>query len=66
MSDILALKNKLINRLSEDLDDPSKCTPGLYQVVCRVIVDFKDEIDLEGIKKTVNKMSLDPPFKFGT
>ena len=66
MSDISALKNKLINRLSEDLDDPSKCTPGLYQVVCRVIVDFKDEIDLEGIEQTVNKMSLDPPFKFGT
>ena len=66
MSDISTLKNKLVNRLSQDLDDPDKCTPGLYQVVCRVIVDHKDEIDLEGIEQTLDKMSLDPPFKFGT
>lgn len=66
MNNILTLKNKLVHQLLEDLDDPSKCTPGLYQVVCRVIVDHKDEIDLEGVENTINKMSLDPPFKFGT
>ena len=66
MSDISTLKDKLVSRLSEDLDDPSKCTPGLYQVVCRVIVDHRDELDMEGLDSTIDKMNLDPPFKFGT
>ncbi len=66
MSNISRLKDKLVYQLLSDLDDPNKCTPGLYQVVCRVIVDHKDEIDMEGIESTVDKMNLDPPFKFGT
>tara|TARA_R110002051_G_scaffold263088_2_gene322950 strand:+ start:506 stop:706 length:201 start_codon:yes stop_codon:yes gene_type:complete len=66
MNNILKLKDKLVSQLLADLDDPSKCTPGLYQVVCRVVVDHKDEIDLEGIEQALDKMSLDPPFKFGT
>lgn len=29
----------------EDLDDSSKCTPGLYQVVRGIITDNRDQLD---------------------
>tara|TARA_Y100001938_G_C8065206_1_gene419769 strand:- start:1207 stop:1425 length:219 start_codon:yes stop_codon:yes gene_type:complete len=41
------LNDLLMRCLLEDLDDPQKCTPGLYQVVRGVISDNKES--LEGI-----------------
>lgn len=39
------LQNILIERMLEDLDDSSKCTPGLYQVVRGIITDNRDQLD---------------------
>lgn len=41
MKDINTLKDLLIDCLIEDLMDPEKRTPNLYQVVARVISDNK-------------------------
>jgi hypothetical protein len=41
MNDISTLKELLIDCLVEDLMDPEKRSPGLYQVVARVIADNK-------------------------
>ena len=43
------LNDLLMRCLLEDLDDPQKCTPGLYQVVRGVISDNKEALD--GIPK---------------
>jgi hypothetical protein len=62
---ITQLNNKLIDRLMSDLDDPDKCTPGLYQVVRGIITDnqeFVDRIDGEALDKATE--SVDLPFKF--
>lgn len=29
----------------EDLDDPDKCTPGLYQVIRGIITDNREQLD---------------------
>ena len=39
------LQSILIERMLDDLDDPSKCTPGLYQVVRGIITDNRDQLD---------------------
>ena len=39
------LQSILIERMLEDLDDPSKCTPGLYQVIRGIITDNRDQLD---------------------
>lgn len=62
---ITQLNNKLIDRLMSDLDDPDKCTPGLYQVVRGIITDnqeFVDRVDSDALDKAVG--SVDLPFKF--
>ena len=41
------LNDFLLDSLLADLDDPQKCTPGLYQVIRGVISDNKES--LEGI-----------------
>jgi hypothetical protein len=43
------LQQLLVNCMLEDLKDPDKCTPGLYQVVRGVLNDNKYEGD--GIPK---------------
>ena len=60
------LNDMLMRCLLEDLDDPQKCTPGLYQVIRGVISDNKDV--LEGIPKDSldfleDKLSDSIPFK---
>jgi hypothetical protein len=63
---IQTLNDKLIDSLMNDLDDPEKCTPGLYQVVRGVITDNQaavDNLDVEAIEAAADK--IDMPFKFG-
>lgn len=62
---ITQLNNKLVDRLMSDLEDPDKCTPGLYQVVRGVITDNQelvDRFDDQALEKAVK--STDLPFKF--
>ena len=64
---IQRLNDKLIGRLMLDLDDPEKCTPGLYQVVRGVITDNQEavtNIDLGGALDAADE-KIDLPFKFG-
>lgn len=63
---IQRLNDKLIDTLMQDLNDPDKCTPGLYQVVRGVITDNQAAVDNldSGALKAAGE-SLDMPFKFG-
>jgi len=63
---IQELNDTLIDTLMRDLQDPEKCTPGLYQVVRGVITDNQaavDNLDVEAIDAAADK--IDMPFKFG-
>ncbi len=63
---IQSLNDKLIGRLMLDLEDPEKCTPGLYQVVRGVITDNQSAVDnLDDGALEAATESLDMPFKFG-
>ena len=60
MNDVNTLKELLIDCLVEDLMDPEKRTPGLYQVVARVIADNKN-VESETIRSpTLENLA---PFK---
>jgi hypothetical protein len=52
MNNIDTLKELLIDCLVEDLMDPEKRTPNLYQVVARVISDNKPSKDDAAIRST--------------
>jgi hypothetical protein len=39
------LQDVLISQMFNDLNDPDKCTPGLYQVVRGIITDNRDQLD---------------------
>ena len=46
MSDkINALNDRLADSLLADLDDESKCTPGLYQIIRGYINDNREALD---------------------
>ena len=63
---IQELNDKLIDTLMSDLNDPEKCTPGLYQVVRGVITDNQaavDNLDVAAIDAAVE--TIDMPFRFG-
>ena len=68
MSKVNKLRDRLIDNLLDDLDNPEKCTPGLYQVVRGVITDNNEELSpsdmADEIMEDLGK--VDPPFKFGT
>lgn len=60
------LKALLVECLLADLEDPDKCTPGLYQVVRGVINDsakVEDEIPQETLRFLESKLSDAIPFK---
>ena len=67
-------KNQLLQELLTDcllidLEDPEKCTPGLYQVVRGVINDNKnvdEEIPQETLSFLENRLSDAIPFKKDT
>lgn len=65
MSRIDTLKDLLVDCLIEDLMDPDKRSPGLYQAASRVIADNKS--DSEALQPTKQE-TLDKlvPFKFKT
>ena len=63
---IQELNDKLITTLMKDLNDPEKCTPGVYQVVRGVITDNQaavDNLDSGALEAAGEK--IDMPFKFG-
>jgi len=70
MSDniVSRLNNILLHQLLEDLHDPNKCTPGLYQVIRGVINDNKDKLDEipTEILDEITEIIENTPFKFGT
>jgi hypothetical protein len=61
MSSIDRLKELLIDCIIEDLNDPEKRTPGLYQVAARVVSDNKPD----GNQIPIRQETLDSivPFK---
>jgi len=62
MNNIDTLKELLIDCLVEDLMDPEKRGPGLYQVVARVISDNKPTKDEATAIRTETLESI-APFK---
>ena len=63
---IQELNDKLITTLMNDLNDPEKCTPGLYQVVRGVITDNQAAVDnLDGAALEAAEDKIDMHFKFG-
>jgi|TARA_Y100000310_G_C20649664_1_gene798651 hypothetical protein len=66
MNKIKKLNNIFLETLLMDLDDPQKCTPGLYQVIRGVINDNKemlDDIPKDSLDFLENKMKDSLPFK---
>ena len=60
------LQSILIERMLDDLDDPSKCTPGLYQVIRGIITDNRDQLDTipnETLDFLEDKFKDSMPFK---
>tara|TARA_R100000664_G_C2647658_1_gene69742 strand:+ start:62 stop:277 length:216 start_codon:yes stop_codon:yes gene_type:complete len=62
------LNNILLQQLLEDLHDPSKCSPGLYQVIRGVVNDNRDKLDEipTEVLDELTDMMENTPFKFGT
>ena len=60
------LQELLIDCLLMDLNDPDKCTPGLYQVVRGILNDNKEEeeaIPQETIEFLESRLNASIPFK---
>ena len=60
------LQELLVQCLLQDLQDPDKCTPGLYQVVRGVLSDNKessDTIPAETMESLESRLSDAIPFK---
>jgi hypothetical protein len=68
MSNINKINEMLLQQLIEDLHDPTKCTPGLYQVIRGIITDNRDQLDSipTDALDSIENMSKQAPFKFGT
>lgn len=45
MNNIEILNGLLISQLIADLNDPNKCTPGLYQAARGIVNDNRDKLD---------------------
>ena len=68
MNRIKKLNDQFLDTLLLDLDDPQKCTPGLYQVIRGVINDNKEDLDTipkESMEFLQDKMVSSLPFKKG-
>lgn len=65
MSRIDTLKDLLIDCLIEDLMDPERRSPGLYQAASRVIADNKADQDAMPVARAETLEKL-VPFKFKT
>lgn len=61
-----ALNNHLLDSLLMDLDDPQKCTPGLYQVIRGYLndnIELLDSIPKEALDLLEYRLSDSIPFK---
>ena len=68
MSKVNKLNDVLLDRLMDDLQDPMKCTPGLYQVIRGIINDNRADLDSlpkEALRELQN-ISEKAPFQFGS
>ena len=68
MSKVNKLNDVLLDRLMDDLQDPDKCTPGLYQVIRGIINDNRADLDSlpkEALKE-LEAIAEKAPFKFGS
>ena len=66
MNRIKKLNDQFLDTLLLDLDDPQKCTPGLYQVIRGVINDNKEDLDTipkESMEFLKDKMVSSLPFR---
>tara|TARA_R100001015_G_C4622466_1_gene179932 strand:- start:1300 stop:1512 length:213 start_codon:yes stop_codon:yes gene_type:complete len=66
MNKVEKLNDMLMQCLMDDLNDPTKCTPGLYQVVRGVITDNKEtleDIPKEALEFLEGKFTDSIPFK---
>ena len=66
---VSAIYDKLLSVMLEDLDDPAKCGPGLYQVIRGVIQDNKellDSVPSDSLEAVDRKLSSMVPFKFAS
>ncbi len=62
------LNDFLLDSLLMDLNDPQKCTPGLYQVIRGYLndnIELLDSIPKEALDSLEAKLSDNVPFKFG-
>ena len=60
------LNEFLLDSLLADLNDPQKCTPGLYQVIRGYLndnIDLLDSIPKEALESLGYKLSDSIPFK---
>tara|TARA_R100000458_G_C8188583_1_gene183077 strand:- start:134 stop:352 length:219 start_codon:yes stop_codon:yes gene_type:complete len=60
------LNEMLLNALARDLQDPDKCTPGLYTVVRGIVNDNReaaDSIPSEAMEAVTKAMADKVPFK---
>jgi len=68
MNKVNKLNDSLLDQLMEDLQDPMKCTPGLYQVIRGIINDNRADLDSlpkEALRELQN-ISEKAPFQFGS
>ena len=68
MNKVNKLNDNLLDQLMDDLQDPMKCTPGLYQVIRGIINDNRADLDSlpkEALRELQN-ISEKAPFQFGS
>ena len=66
MNKVELLNQLLISKLIEDLNDPNKCTPGLYQAARGIINDNRDKLDeipTDSLDNLESRLVSKAPFK---
>tara|TARA_R110000824_G_scaffold44958_2_gene130438 strand:- start:865 stop:1071 length:207 start_codon:yes stop_codon:yes gene_type:complete len=68
MNKVNKLNDSLLDQLMDDLQDPMKCTPGLYQVIRGIINDNRADLDSlpQEVLKELQNISEKAPFQFGS
>jgi len=66
MNKVELLNHLLISKLIEDLNDPNKCTPGLYQAARGIVNDNRDKLDeipTDSLDSLESRLISKAPFK---
>jgi hypothetical protein len=66
MNKVELLNQLLISKLIEDLNDPNKCTPGLYQAARGIVNDNRDKLDeipTDSLDSLESRLISKAPFK---